>query len=176
MFDIIKGQPVIRTDALTIPELKKIWETAPSEDIAYFKLCYIYHIADPKSPYSKLHAEEREKQVKKDFVKGYVVDKELKEAVDKYIKLNTSVITHSYTSFTNGMAAINRMIDKESKNPTTESVDALIKAMKEMEKFASIHRSLKKAAEEDNEEIGKYKRGVTPSDILTEDDDGDDDW
>lgn len=174
IFDIVKGQPIIRPESLTIPELKKIWENAASMDIAHYKLCYIYHIADPKSPYSKLADEDREREVKKDFVKGFVIDKELKEAIEKYKELNTSVISRSFSSIKNAINAVNKYLDKTSKTMNDENIDKIRNAMKDMEKFAIVYNNLKDMADKDIEEIGKYKSNVTPSEILIEDDD--DEW
>ena len=82
----------ITTEALLIPEFKKIWERDKKKDKekAIKEFSYIYFSTDFKSPYvQSADAGLAEKVVAKDFMKDpkYKPDKEIVAAIGKYVEL-----------------------------------------------------------------------------------------
>lgn len=88
VFDIVGGEAIITPEALTIPGIKEIWDES-QPIISQQKVCYIYHLCHPKSGYSLMRPDERQKEVEKDQLKPYgiKIDKQLTDACAKYSML-----------------------------------------------------------------------------------------
>ena len=92
LFDLQKRRVIVHTKALLIPEFKVLWDRdkKKEKEKAIRELSYVYFITDYKSPYiQSADPDLTEKVVAKDFMKdpSYKPDKEVKEAIAKYTRL-----------------------------------------------------------------------------------------
>lgn len=88
-FDVIKGEPVIKPEALFIPELRALWDSDKDKNksVATSKLCYVYHSISPISAYSQLGEPGnyiREDAVTKAFLRNIEKDTELLKVQEVY--------------------------------------------------------------------------------------------
>jgi len=88
IFTIREDQPTITPEGLFIPEFREIWELDESEDKskAIRQLAYVYHMASWASAYANL-GPDREKEVKKDYLKGIRPTAKMRKAIDKFKRL-----------------------------------------------------------------------------------------
>lgn len=93
LYNIHNDKLVIEPEILAVPELRKIWDRNKDKSLAEAELCFIWYVCDYKSPYQIYPESTRADEVRKDFMRGFKSwkpDKEVNEAMDKYIKLNMS--------------------------------------------------------------------------------------
>lgn len=85
-FDVIRGVPVIKPEALFVPEFKILWEGDKSKDKhrATRQIAYIYHSVNPMGPYGQLDPIEKEILTKEIYLKKVTNSRELIAARDKY--------------------------------------------------------------------------------------------
>ena len=85
-FDVIRGVPVIKPEALFVPEFKILWEGDKSKDKhrATRQIAYIYHSVNPMGPYGQLDPIEKEILTKRDLLKEGDETPELIAARYKY--------------------------------------------------------------------------------------------
>lgn len=85
-FDVVRGVPVIKPEALFVPEFKALWEGDKSKDKhkATRQISYIYHSVNPMGPYGQLDPFEKEELTKRDLLKEGDETPELIAARDKY--------------------------------------------------------------------------------------------
>jgi hypothetical protein len=88
IFTIRDDQPTITPEGLFIPEFRAIWDADKTEDksTAIRQLAYVYHMASWGSAYANL-GPEREKEVRKDYLKKGRLTTKMQAAIHKYQKL-----------------------------------------------------------------------------------------
>lgn len=91
VFDYNKGQIEVRPEVMMVSEFKALWDRDKDQlkTKAYKELFYVYCMCDYSSPYNGYSPYEKEGRVKQDCFKDdkYVIDKPIKDAMAKYIKL-----------------------------------------------------------------------------------------
>lgn len=86
IFDLVNNNPIITIEGLHIPEFKTLWKMDKTKDKLKVSgvLAYVYHMASPVSVYAQLSPEERESQVKEDYiVDNWFPKPETQEAIEK---------------------------------------------------------------------------------------------
>lgn len=163
IFDVVRGIPTINPEALTVPEIRKIWDSDPSFDkeLGTRKVIYLYHLLDPRSAYAKVGEDVREKLVNQDHLKGFKLDKEMKDAINKVKTLERSV-PHR---FLDGVEAqLIRMADFLKQAETTESNIAKIAlVISKGAELISSHQQLSEKVAQQAAMGNKIKRDVTPN-------------
>jgi hypothetical protein len=174
LFDIVKGDPIIKVSSLYIPELKRIWDadTDPDKINATQKLVFLYHYTQPSSAYASLPDATRLEQCKQAFLLGTDIDLELQNAIDT-IKAGRSATELLHESAKNGMYKIARYLDETDIN--NESINKMLSTIRGIPEIIEVGSKTTKALEEDMRKAGK-KVGFK-SDILTDHNiDEDEDW
>jgi hypothetical protein len=118
IFTVKDNVPQISPEGLFVPEMRNIWDQFKDKTEATKRLCYIYHMADPKSIYNKLSAEEKEKTIIKDFIgdESWTPSALELAAIEKYEKLTESTALRY-------LRATQSAMDKLSKYITNIQVD-----------------------------------------------------
>lgn len=88
-FDVDRGVPVIKAEALFVPEFKILWESDKSKEKHRVtrQMAYIYHSVNPMGPYGQLGPYEKEELTKKDLLKEGDETPDLIAARNKYREL-----------------------------------------------------------------------------------------
>lgn len=163
LFDIVRGVPVINPEALTIPELRKIWDSDPSIDksLATKKIIYLYHLLDPRSAYAKVGHDVRKELVDKDHVKGFKIDKDMKDAIEKVKKLEWTVAHR----LLDGVEAQIISMANFLKNTTTteENIAKIALVMSKSAELISSHQQLSEKVAQQVQMGNKIKRDVKPN-------------
>jgi hypothetical protein len=143
IFDVVDDKVTLTTNALTIPEFKRIWESDRSKGkaTALSRLLFIYHTISPKSPYYNLDEEQRKQTVISDFLNNPdIAEEELTViAAEKYTKL---IETPSLRQ----LKAATDLVDKVTKyfsslDFTTENSASLADAKKILEIVSELPKS-----------------------------------
>jgi flagellar biosynthesis component FlhA len=163
IFTIKNNVPQINPESLFIPELKAIWDSDKDKSFAQKKLCYVYHMADPKSVYQRLPEEERESTIIADFIgdKKWKPSKLEEAAIEKYRKLNETVALRY-------LKATEYAMDSVAKILRTTAVDVdnmkdIISAVEKGEKLISSYSKLLEQVEKEVSSNRKIRGGVRPS-------------
>ena len=163
IFTLKDNIPQITPEALTIPEMRAIWDSEDDKSVAHKRLCYIYHMADPKSPYAKLPEDEKESTILKDFfgnAKHKSTDAD-KEAITKYQKLTESPALRYLRATEYAMDSISKMI--KGTDITLENFKDIVTAIEKGEKFISSYQRLLDTVEKEIATSKKRRGGVKPS-------------
>jgi hypothetical protein len=164
MIFTLKNQiPYITPEGLTIPEILNIWKSGKDESLVQKRLCYIYHMADPKSVYSKLSEDDREKTVLKDFFGdiGYKPVKEDKLAIEKYKKLNETVTLRYLKATESAMDKIAGLI--HSSTIDLDNMKDILSAIEKGEKLITSYSKLIEQVEKEISATRKIRGGVKPN-------------
>jgi len=149
-----------KPETLAIKEFKKIWDEddTNAKDVAYLKLCYVFHLCDIKSPYNSYSMEDREGMVRKDILVGIKVDKDITAACVKYRELSKGKAARLLEDAYDALDKLrdyfkNANLNEKDKNgKLTYSSKEMISNLKEL---ASVFRSVKELEKEvDVDEIG----------------------
>lgn len=170
IFELKDNQITIRTEALTIPEFKKIWDADRSKhkDAAFKEFAYIYHSTNYNSPYSNFPEDKKEESIIHDIIndKKWKLSKETREAKEKYISI-------TQTSKQRLLESAKYKIDEIAKylkdTPLDENSSKSI-----LEIFKSISTTIKNfdeienAVKKENEQNSTRRRGGTTTSIFEE--------
>ena len=165
-FDIVRGKPTIRVSAITIPEVRAIWDSDTSDDksLADRKLTLIYHIAHRNSPYAVYPDEVRREKVIADFAVGFPVDAQIENAVVKMQDFRTS-LEFLFDSANTAIYNLGKFISVPTADVKT--VNAIKSALKELPYYVNSYKISRKAMLEDLEVNKRSKKNeIEISDIL----------
>lgn len=90
IFELRNGKITITEATLTVASLRDVWESDKSvkKGAAMDVFHYIYHMYDPRSPYSGYADEDREASIRKNELKTKLrIGKQVKLAIDDYRRL-----------------------------------------------------------------------------------------
>lgn len=91
VFSLENNVVKVNPELLLVPEFEAIWVRDKSKDkgMAHKELAFVYFLADYKSVYTAYAPEEREEQIKKDFIRNsdWVKDIVVQAAIEKYERL-----------------------------------------------------------------------------------------
>jgi len=168
LFDLVRGEPVVKVSSLLIPELKAIWDAdeSPGKEIATLKLAYIYHVTDPESAYSPLAESDREAQVAKAFVRGWEIGDDVNDAV-KLVREAKSPMEKLYENAKFGIDKIGEYLRNYSVGD--ENIDRYSRTVEKLRKLAETYTISMKAMQDELATKSKIK-GTKPSDILVDND------
>ncbi len=93
LFDIVGGRVVISNAALSIPPIKKVWDSNKDKDVAYSEISYIVLKNHPRSPYViSMYYEDRDKKLRRElFDDKWSPSEELLIAEKEYIELSDTL-------------------------------------------------------------------------------------
>lgn len=167
IFDIVKGQPVLTAEALTIPIFRDIWENDKSQlkTEAFDKCTYIYHAVDPRSAYKDMSVTERKLIVDRDHLtkKGLKLDKQLQAAVDEYhqdfvqkkpaLALLRGVESQFYK--------LGRYMEETEVDDKT--IDKIVRAIEKAAVLVGSHQTLVEKVEQQLQLGTKIKKDIKPN-------------
>ena len=162
IFTLKNNIPTITPEGLFIPEMRAIWDSSKDKSFAMKRLCYIYHMAEPKSTYRKLSETEREKTIIKDFIgdEKWKPSNEDKEAIKKYEKL-TETVAMRYLRATE--LAVDRIASLLSVTDVDiDNVKDIISAIEKGEKLITSYARLVEQVEKEVSSNRKIRGGVKP--------------
>lgn len=173
IFDIRNNKPVVTPEALySIPEIRNIWDRDTTDEklTAQKELAYVYHMAEPKSVYSKLPRENKETEIINDIFGGkYRPDKEVQLAIDKYKELRETAALRLLKSSINACDKLSSYfddIDFVKRDDAGRPLYTAKDVASNLEKVGKIRESLIKleqTVEKEEEQAPKIKKGVTPN-------------
>lgn len=115
IFELVSNSPIVTTEALLIPEFKKIWDDDKSKDKtqAFKYFCYIYFSTDYKSIYLGYDSEIREERLLEDFIGDlkWKPTTEVLNAINKYKELQNTPTMRFLISNRNIMESIGKYYD-----------------------------------------------------------------
>lgn len=169
IFTIINNIPRITPEGLFIPEMLEIWNADKTSDKqqATQELLYVYHMADPKSVYSKIAIDSKERTIIDDYFsdKDWKPTPEVLKAIDKYKFLIETPITRAFSSVSIALDKLNNTIAQLDAIDAKE-MNQIGTAIERYEKYAQSYMKLKEISEKELETTRKIKGGVAPSRIL----------
>lgn len=174
-FDIIKGEPRLRAEALTVPEMYDLWktDTTPDKNIVTHKIAYIYHSVSPISAYGKMGKDKREAQVIEDTLTKFKlsVDPILTAARDKYkyLEVDCDMAAASLEAMDIVIDKINKLFrEVEITADKGGNLDTIVRSAKQLMELQKVRDAFKKQIEEGYDSGMKTKRDIEPN-IFDED-------
>lgn len=173
-FDVVRSEPVIKPEALFIPEFKALWEADKSKtkELATRQLCYIYHSVSPFSAYAKLDPIEKDLIVRGDFLKDSDDESELLTLAKNkyhYLFIESDVDMELIQGVTEALRKIGRYLQSveimDGKGGNVREINA---AIKDAALMKSQRDALIKQVQEGIEAQKRIKKNVRPN-IFDED-------
>ncbi len=163
IFDVIKGIPVIKPEALTIPELREIWMKDESIDksLATKKITYLYHLLDPRSDYSRVGSDLREPLVNKDHLVGFTLDDNMLQTIDKIKTLRRSVPERLLDGVEAQLISMGKFLETSEINEKNIAKIALV--MSKCAELVSTHQQLVEKVAQSIQMGNRIKRDVKPN-------------
>lgn len=168
IFTLKNNVPIITPEGLFVPEMRKIWESEKDKSMATKRMCYIYHMADPKSVYAKLSEDEKEATIIKDFF-GDLKWKPSKDdlfAIDKYNKLTETVALRYLKATELAMDKIAKIL--QSTHVDMENMKDIISAVEKGEKLITSYSKLVEQVEREISANKKIRGGFKPNIFETD--------
>lgn len=141
IFSLENHAIVIDPALLPIPEFKVLWDRDKDKNKAnaYKELCFVYYVADYKSPYNNIEEELREDRVKEDYIRDedWKADAYVLDAIEKYKMLQetpTMRLLQSAKVATAKLASYFREASPEDKQYTS-NLDKLGKIVESIDKL-----------------------------------------
>lgn len=141
IFSLENHAIVIDPGLLPIPEFKVLWDRDKDKNkaTAYKELCFVYYMADYKSPYNNIEEELREDRVREDYIRDaeWKPDIYVQDAIDKYRLLQetpTMRLLESAKVATAKLASYFREASPEDKQYTS-NLDRLGKIVESIDKL-----------------------------------------
>jgi len=169
-FDIVKGEPRLRAEALLIPEMYALWKqdkTADKEIVTY-KVSYIYHAINPISAYAKMDPKKRDIQVIEDMLtkRKLSIDPILIAARDKYkfLVVDCDMSASSLEAMDILINKINAFFKEvEILDGKGGNLGGLVSSAKQLRELHAIRDAFKKQIEEGYDSAVKTKRNIEPN-------------
>lgn len=163
IFTLKNNVPSISPEGLFIPEMRAIWESEKDKSVATKRLCYVYHMAEPKSTYRKLSDDIREAVIIKDFIGDpkWKPSKEDEAAIKKY-SLLTETVAMRYLRATE--LAVDRIASLlRVTEVSVDNVKDIISAIEKGEKLITSYARLVEQVEKEVSSNRKIRGGAKPS-------------
>jgi len=163
IFTLKNNIPQITPEGLFVPEMKAIWDSEKDKAEATKRLCYIYHMADPKSIYAKLSEEDKEPQIIKDFIgkAKWSPSKEDILAIEKYKKLTETVALRYLKATEIAMDKVARILN--TTHVDIDNMKDIISAVEKGEKLITSYSKLLEQVEREINSNRKIRGGVKPN-------------
>lgn len=169
IFTIKNNVPTITLEGVNIPEFKALWMDDSSVDKtkARKELAYVYHMASPKSSYSKLPSYEKEPEIRRDYINDeeWTPSELVLDAIEKFKKLNTtelmrllvsaSGVADKLSSYFDGVDFEETILDGSNKYEAGQVINSLSKLAAVVKSI----RELKEQVEKDQEISNERTRG-----------------
>jgi hypothetical protein len=143
-FDIKDGKLIVKAQDLTIPVFKEIYErdTSKLKTTAIKELMYIYHMADPSSPYADMEVANKSGHIKKAIFKESKVklDELVMKGIDEYMECNIDATDRVIYEFNNKIDDLRKQIMNDKL--TSDNVDDIIDRMKNFDKLLEVKEKL----------------------------------
>lgn len=164
MFQLTGNSVEPTAEALTIPELEKLWnkDSSTSKAKARAAFAYIYHSSDPRSSYNNCY--DRETEARADFLGGKAPTADLERALEKYKKLITTPeqrLLEGSLTMADKLAVYFSDIDFTEVDTSGKLVHDPAKAMANLQKVGTVMKSLQelRALMEKGQEEKEANRG-----------------
>lgn len=179
IFTIRDNVPTITLEGVNIPEFRDIWMADEDDDktMARKELAYVYHMASPMSSYAKLSADEKENEVRRDYIgmDGWEPSELVKDAIKKYRRLNTTELMRlldSASGVADKLSEYFDNIDFEELNtqglPKYEA-STIINSLAKLSSVVKSIRELREQVKREQEINSEKRRGAVTLNIFDED-------
>lgn len=167
MFQLTGNSVEPTAEALTIPELAKLWEkdSSTSKAKARAAFAYIYHSLDPRSSYNNCF--DREGETRADFLNGKAPTADIEKAAAKYKKLITTPeqrLLEGSLMMADKLAVYFTSVDFTEVDDAGKLVHDPAKAMTNLQKVGTVMKSLlelRELMEKGQEEKEANRGGAT---------------
>ena len=182
IFDIIDDKPVITGEGINIPEFKVIWnnDSYKHKKAAKAQYAYIYHMCDPRSSYSNLPLDKREKEVVKDFITdgltnngSYTRSEFVEAAMAKYKLLTETPSSRLLKSAKNTLNKTAEYFDSVDYTEVDEvtglakyDINKVVSALEKIEKLVKSIKRLEIEVGKDLAALTERNRGGVTSGII----------
>ncbi len=171
LFELNHQTPSITTEALLIPEFKKLWDRDKSKDKskAFNELSYIYFATDYKSLYLTYDDDYRLEKLGQDFMKDpkFKPDKDMISAMDKYKELQKTPSMSFLEDARNAVSSIRKYFrgidwtERDQSGKATYKIKEVTSALKDCEGILTTLDKLTEKVAKEQSLNGRARGGST---------------